>query len=197
MKLIYFLFGSALLLISNVGLGREAKSRASDQEELEEITDEDAEAFFSEQDAQGLTETDLDVFDLHAQAARPLPVSYPEVEESGGHEALFISGAVVTGLGAATLVGSVITGTMALSRNQEIKNNCPKNECPPAYHDILKGRNTLALTTDVLLGVGSAVTAAGIVLIIVAKVKQNKKRELVFGPVISPRVAGATVKWRF
>lgn len=203
MRPISFILVMLLLTTSTAVLGLESKSpkKQKSENEVDQISDEEAEAFFQQTEAEGLTDSELDVFDIHERNVDIQPQPNPEAElpvlKKKRWRGLIVTGAVVTGLGAATLLGSVVTGTMAMSKDKEIKSNCPNNECEPDYHDILKKRNQLALTTDVLIGVGSAFTAAGIVVIIAAKVRQKKSHELVLSPFWGSSFAGVTAKWRF
>lgn len=87
----------------------------------------------------------------------------------GGGGGLSPVGFIVAGVGAAALIGGVITGSMALSTQSELESNCPDGVCPPGYDyagPADSGR-TLALLTDILIPVGVAAVAAGVVLIIV------------------------------
>ena len=195
MRSTHILLAILFMTLSSAALAK-SKVKNGNKNDAEDITDEEAAAFFEEADADGLTESDIDVFDLHEQRTVPDPLpTLPEKPKK--FQALFISGAVVTGVGAATLLGSLVTGTMAMSLDKDIRNNCEGNECEPAYHDTLKRRDNLALTTDILIGVGSAFTAAGIVIIITAKVKEAKTHELVLSPLWGSSYAGITAKWRF
>lgn len=91
-----------------------------------------------------------------------------EIDEAAGG-GLSPVGFIVAGIGAAALIGGAITGALAMSAESELESNCPDGACPPGY-DYMgpagSGR-TLALTTDILIPVGVAAVAAGVVLILV------------------------------
>jgi hypothetical protein len=68
---------------------------------------------------------------------------------------------VLLGTGGALLLGSAVTGLLALDRKSDLEDECPNDVCPEDYEP-LKEANTLATTTDVLLGVGLASAGAGV-----------------------------------
>lgn len=91
----------------------------------------------------------------------------PETSSGGGGGGLSPVGFIVGGVGAAALIGAAVTGPLALVTESDLAERCPNDVCPPGVDyegDASTGR-ALAITTDVLLGVGVAALATGIVLI--------------------------------
>ena len=92
-----------------------------------------------------------------------------DTSDGGGGGGLSPVGFIVGGVGAAALIGGVITGSMALSTQSELESHCPNDACPPGYDYMgpADSGRTLALVTDILIPVGVAAVAAGVVLILV------------------------------
>jgi len=86
-------------------------------------------------------------------------------------------GWVSVGLGGALLVASVGTGGKALSLSNDLENKCPDKQCGPASHADVDQMNSLALSSDVLLGVGIAVTLTGMLLLIMDKKMKSQKEQ--------------------
>jgi hypothetical protein len=95
----------------------------------------------------------------------------------------------VTGVGAALLVAGAVTGSLALSLNSEIGDNCPDGGCPPAWHDDVDRRDSLALSTNVLLGTGAAAAVVGVLLLTVFRGEEPLQ--------VTARHDGAAVGGRF
>lgn len=77
---------------------------------------------------------------------------------------------VVVGVGGALAVAAIVTGAVTASTHADIEAHCPGGLCPAMGFDLEARRSTgttLALTTDVLGGIGAATLAAGIVWAIV------------------------------
>jgi hypothetical protein len=110
-------------------------------------------------------------------APAPEPAAEPEPEEdrSGGSPAnpRAVWGWTATGVGAALLVAGAVTGGLALSKNADVRDNCPDGNCPPAWHDDVDARDRLALSTNVLLGVGAGVAIVGVLLLTVFRGKET------------------------
>lgn len=124
-------------------------------------------------------------------AAHPSPVS---PVDGGPLRAL---GWTLTGAGAALLLGSVGTGTVALVLDGDIGNNCPEGVCDASWSDELQTRDRLAVSTNVLLGVGSAALVAGVVVLLVTRMGKNERRGLSMRTEFAPQSAGAQVIWDF
>ncbi len=79
-------------------------------------------------------------------------------------------GFVGLGVGAAGLVVGGIAGGLALGKHSDISKQCPGGSCPSNAGSALRGDvdslHTLALASDVAFGVGGALAAAGLVLVL-------------------------------
>jgi tetratricopeptide (TPR) repeat protein len=74
---------------------------------------------------------------------------------------------VLLGAGGALVVGGAITGLIVLSEVSDLEDACPGDRCPDgASLDDRDSAKTLAIVTDVLLGVGVATAAVGAVLLL-------------------------------
>jgi hypothetical protein len=96
-----------------------------------------------------------------------------EIRQSGG--GLRTVGFVVTGVGAAALMGGAVTGIMAKSKEKEATEDCyadydaeglPVERCPESSEAALDSADDLANTTNYLLIGGGVLAAAGITMII-------------------------------
>jgi hypothetical protein len=105
-----------------------------------------------------------------AAAAAPVTATTAAPASSSGGGGPSPVGFVVAGIGAAAIVGGIVTGAMALSVQDELAATCgPERLCPPGYdfQTRVSSGDTLAIVTDVLLPVGVAAAAAGVVLMFV------------------------------
>jgi len=131
-------------------------------------------------------------------AVEPRPAA-PEGIEDGGKLAPWGFGAI--GVGGAVLIGSIVTGGMALSRSNELEEECPDASCGPDSHAKNDRMQALATATDVLIGVGSAIAVAGIVMVVVAKTTGEGEAEadarVSVLPLVGPGFAGTGVQGRF
>lgn len=91
----------------------------------------------------------------------------PEAGESVEPENKRIWTWVAIGIGAAAAVGAGITGGVLASKSDSLEDNCPENQCPESEWGNLDSARTLAIATDVLVGVAAVGVAAGIVLFFV------------------------------
>jgi hypothetical protein len=127
-----------------------------------------------------------------------------QVRESGG--ALRVVGFVVTGVGAAALMGGAITGILAKNKEDEATKDCyastdamgnPVQRCPPSGEAALDSADDLAKTTNYLLIGGGVLAAAGITMIIfggpvetTSAKAEPPRRRLAVQPVLGPAGAG-------
>jgi hypothetical protein len=105
-------------------------------------------------------------------------------------------GWVGTGVGAAIVIGGVITGAIALSKDKELVDACGTDPCPEKKAEV-KSRDDLATTTTVLLVGGGAVAATSIVILIIDAVQNKKEKDVAVYPSLSPTNVGASLVWRF
>ena len=93
-----------------------------------------------------------------------------------------IAGWSLVGTGGAILIGAAVTGGIALSLNNELADECgSETSCPPALEDKGLRRQLLAVTTDVLIGVGACAAAIGTGLVIWSR--KTDKRESAEAPI--------------
>jgi hypothetical protein len=88
---------------------------------------------------------------------------------------LKIAGIGAMGAGGALLVAGLITGISTTKLDGELEDNCPDKDCPAAYWGDADRVERLSLATNILLGVGAGVAAAGAVLFILGH--RHQKRE--------------------
>ncbi len=105
-------------------------------------------------------------------------------------------GWVGTGVGAALVVGGVVSGSAALSKDGDLVDACGDDPCPDKKDEVAT-RDALANTSTALLVVGGAVAAAGITLLIIDAHKNKKEKNVAIYPTLSPSYAGATLQWWF
>lgn len=86
-----------------------------------------------------------------------------EPPPASGDDGLTLGGATLLGLGGVTLLVTAITGGMAMGEHSALQMRCAPT-CGES--DVSAGR-TLALTSDLTLGVGLALAATGAVLLLV------------------------------
>ena len=108
---------------------------------------------------------------------------------------LMIYGWATLGAGAALLVAGAATGGAALSLGSDLEGNCPRGECGPAYHDDNNRMKSLALGTNVLLGLGGACVLTGVVLLAVGSKAERKPKKKPSVSLLSP--AGLVLTWRY
>jgi tetratricopeptide (TPR) repeat protein len=79
----------------------------------------------------------------------------------------YVASLVLGEIGLAALISSIGTGVAALVAKSDLDGRCPKGVCPEsARADVDRGQ-ALAISTDVLIGVGAAAVVVGAVLLIV------------------------------
>lgn len=125
--------------------------------------------------------------------------------DDGPSSGLRIAGWVAVGTGAALLIGGGVTGGLALSMNGDLADECGDGSCSQADKgDEVDKRDGLATASSVLLGVGGAVAATGIVLLIVDAVKGEepsaaaaKGYDIGCAPALGPQFTGAMIEGRF
>jgi hypothetical protein len=93
---------------------------------------------------------------------------------------LRVPAVALTASGGVLLTSSVVTGAIVLSVGKDIEPHCKERGCPKEYWDENDRRIHLAITTDVLLGVGIAAAASGVLLLIIDKIRQSKNENLSF-----------------
>jgi hypothetical protein len=127
----------------------------------------------------------------------PEPANTPAADEEGAP--LVTAGWVTLGVGAALLIGGGVTGGMALGVDGELKDDCVGSHCPENREADIDKLDNLALTTNILLGVGAAAAITGTVLLIVGygDDESTGDDEVSVAPAFGPQLTGLTVQGRF
>jgi len=100
-------------------------------------------------------------------------------------------GIATTITGGALLAAGLITGIAATAKSGDIDSACPDNRCTDmSYKDTIDSRKSLAKATDILLPVGAAIAATGVVLLLI-----NKKRTKDIA--VFPGLNGVLIEGRF
>lgn len=81
---------------------------------------------------------------------------------------------VLVGIGTAALIGMAVTGAFALGISDDLASSCTDGVCPPDRESDANTGRALALTTDVLLGVGAAAVAVGTILFFALQPSDNR-----------------------
>ncbi len=135
------------------------------------------------------------------EAAEEIPIdeSNETAAEDTGTSKLRPLGWAGIGVGASMLVAAAATGGVALSVKNDLDDKCTGGVCPAGDRDRKETKDALAISTDVLLGVGAAVTAVGIGLLIYSarSVKNEEQHKVSLMPVIGGTSAAIAVSGRF
>lgn len=100
----------------------------------------------------------VDAAKRSAPVVATVPTAAPQHEGDGGSALPWI----LIGAGAASLIGAAVTGGLALQADSDFVGNCPDLvNCRPEDAAIRDRARSLALASDILLGVGLAAGAAG------------------------------------
>ena len=134
-------------------------------------------------------------------AAQPPPTvetrTAPQADPAGSSE--YLTAAWVTvGAGAALVAGGAATGIWALSIDGDLADDCSDGHCPVTRQSDVDRLDTLAVTTNVLLGAGFTVAAVGVAMLALAP-GSSESAELSV-PVrvsVGPGYVGACVGQRF
>jgi hypothetical protein len=115
-------------------------------------------------------------------------------------------GWIAVGTGAAFLVGGGVAGGLALMRNEKLKDRCDaENVCSKSDKDYAMGRDLMALSSNVALGIGAAAATAGIVLLVLSKKSQETsgdengetEAEVSVAPMLTPEFSGMSFMGSF
>lgn len=101
-----------------------------------------------------------------APAPTPAPVSVL-VSARSPSKPRYLGGPIALSLGLAALASSIGTGAAALRLDEDLRARCLGGVCVPADRDEVDRGRALALSTDVLIGIGAAAVVVGVVLFIV------------------------------
>jgi hypothetical protein len=113
-------------------------------------------------------------------------------ENADRYKPVKVASIVTLASGGAMLGAAIATGVVAIKKNSTLKSDCDNSVCQVGDQSEILSRDTLALTTDVLIGVGATAAVVGAVLFVWSN-KKSKNREtsgLRMTPLVGPRVAG-------
>ena len=107
---------------------------------------------------------------------------------------LRIAGYALLGVGGAALVGGGVLGGLALGRANALEGQHTYEE----RDETASSGRTMALTADIMFGVGGAIAAAGLVMVLVSLQKKPKaSARAALAPWASPRGTGLSATLRF
>jgi hypothetical protein len=122
------------------------------------------------------------------------PVTKSQPSGGSGKRTL---GFVIGGIGIAGLATAGITGAMLLSRDQQIKDNCPNKQCNPEGRDLINGSKPLITLNAVAWGVGVVGVGVGAYLIFSSKSGSETPTQTAIHPTLLPGGAGVGVARSF
>jgi hypothetical protein len=130
------------------------------------------------------------------EGGAPAPTPAADDEPAAESSNLKTWGWVTLGLGAAIAAGGGITGGLALKTNGELGDRCSGNVCTPDDQDDIDKRDALAMTSNVLIGVGAAAVVAGVLMLVLGG-DEETEGQVALRPVMAPGLAGAAAELRF
>ena len=106
---------------------------------------------------------------------------------------------VLMGVGGAMIIGGVVTGAMASSKQSELEDNCMDKVCDPKLQSLADEGKTLAVVTDVLLFGGIAAAGTGAVLWFLNNNDSSSEESAPVSATLScgPKACGGRVGLRF
>jgi hypothetical protein len=129
----------------------------------------------------------------------PPPESLPEVKAPAPArpDPTRTWGWAMVGVGAAVLAGAGVTGILTIQLDDDLSAKCDAaHKCAPDLQGDVDRLDTLALTTDVLLGVGAAAVITGTLLLTVFSGDAHAG-DLKVQPSLGPGTVGASISGRF
>lgn len=105
---------------------------------------------------------------------------------------------VALGVGGAALAAGGAIGGVVMSKASDLEDDCPDKQCDTeAWKEVGKAEN-LAMTSNILFGVGAAAVVAGVVLFFVEPGGDDEEDPAVsLAPTIGPQGAGLSLGGRF
>jgi hypothetical protein len=124
---------------------------------------------------------------------------YLEIKKKKSQHPKKTAGWILFGVGYAVFAAGAACGTAAIIMDRDLEDECPDLVCGPGKRGTVDTMRALALSADVLLGVGGALTVTGIILLAL-NVKQEKQKEKGKGKpsrvgLLAP--AGLSLTWEF
>jgi tetratricopeptide (TPR) repeat protein len=116
-----------------------------------------------------------------AAVVAPPPAPPPAPPKKPRH----VASLVVGGIGAAALLASIGTGVAALELQSQLDSVCPARRCPSsAQQGKIDEGGALALSTDILIGVGAAAVLVGVILFVVESRHPAARRSASLSPAL-------------
>jgi len=103
---------------------------------------------------------------------------------------------VAFGIGGAAGIGAIVTGSLALSKEADVRDSCDGKQCDASLSGDFDTVERLALTTDVLIGVAAAGVVAGTLLFFLEP-GSSAEAEVAVAPTASGEGAGLVLTGRF
>lgn len=126
------------------------------------------------------------------------PPEKPPVARVEDHSTRRTVGWIVTGVGAAALVGSGVTFLMRQSALSDVDAECSSHrDCNPDLKDTVDRGETMSTLTSVLLPVGVVGVAAGLVLVFTSPKAKTETAPHVATVRITPTLGGLDITGRF
>jgi len=126
-----------------------------------------------------------------------VPPPTPSPDRAGSSTYLTASW-ITVGAGAALLAGSAVTGIWALSVDADLSDACTDGHCPTSRQADVDRLDTLAVTTDVLLGAGLTVAAVGVAMLALAPAaSESAEASAPLQVAVGPGYLGARLRQRF
>jgi tetratricopeptide (TPR) repeat protein len=122
---------------------------------------------------------------------KPAPPPPPPVVVSERPRHWWVPGTSVAAAGAAVLAASLGTGLAANSIYNDLNSKCQNKVCDPSLQSQQSKGNSLAIASDVLLGVGAAAALTGVILLIV----QSRHPRATSHARVTPTVRGLQVRF--
>jgi hypothetical protein len=204
MKIALALVLSYFLLAASPVLGAENDTegtpRTEQSEESNLLNDEQEVMDVFDVGEQKLKEQELK---KREQPEEPIAEEMPKKKEAT--PPLRVGGAVTVGLGAAALIAGAVTGGFALNIDKSLDSTkCPDGQCYQEYSDDVDRRDSLALSTNILLISGSAAAIGGVLMVVFSYpefqpwAKKSQKTEAIsVRPIIGRSFVGAAFAWSF
>jgi hypothetical protein len=127
--------------------------------------------------------------------ADPEPEQPTEPEQPDEGRPLWIGGWVLAGVGAGVLVAGGVTGGLALKTGKDLESDYPDG-VPRDKKSEIESMDNLAITTNVLLGVGGALAVTGAIMLIL-DVGADEEAAVALAPFSDGASAGLVLERRF
>ncbi len=108
-----------------------------------------------------------------------------------------IGALVAFSIGGAAGISALITGIMAIKKQESLVEDCLEKRCPEQRWRTLDTSRKLATATDILIGVGAAGVAAGMVFLFIRPERKFGKKKVKISPVAGMSFSGAVITGEF